>query len=106
MDEQQHAHCEHCQPEHHHTETAQPTNELEALKTEIVSKLENKDAKSSLPWGSLIVTIVLGVLALVSIAQMAQTAYVYNKVKSGELKTTGTSAPSGLDSQPSMVGGC
>ena len=98
-----HEHCGHCEGHHHETK---PANELEALKSEITAKLENKDSKSALPWGSLAVTIVLGVLALVSIAQMAQTAYVFNKVKSGELKTTGTSAPSGLDSQPNMVGGC
>lgn len=100
---EQHEHCGHCEGHHHE---AKPSNELEALKSEITSKLENKDAKPSLPWGSLVVTIVLGVLALVSIAQMAQTAYVYNKVKSGELKTTGAAAPTALDSQPEMVGGC
>ncbi|MEK7680792.1 MAG: hypothetical protein AAB348_01980 [Patescibacteria group bacterium] len=98
-----HEHCEHCQG---HGHEAQQKNELETLKTEITSKLDNKEPKASLPWGSLAVTIVLGILALVSIAQMAQTVSVYNKIKSGDLKSTGTPAPSSVDSQPSMVGGC
>lgn len=106
MEEQKHEHCGNCQSGHNHTVSPQPTNELEALKTEITAKLENKDAKSALPWGSLAVTAVLGVLALVSVAQMAQTAYIFNKVRSGDLKTTGASAPTALDSQPEMVGGC
>lgn len=102
-----HEHCGNCQSGHNHGAAPQPTSELDVLKNEITAKLENKNAKNSLPWGSLSVTIVLGALALVSIAQMAQTAYIFNKVRSGELKTTGAaSAPTGLDSQPSMVGGC
>jgi len=101
-----HEPCANCQSGHNHGAAPQPISDLDALKNEITAKLENKNAKNSLPWGSLTVTVALGILALVSIAQMAQTTYIYNKIKSGELKTTNAPAAGALDSQPEMVGGC
>lgn len=106
MTHENHEHCGNCQNGHNHSVAPQPASELDALKNEITAKLENKNSAGSLPWGSLAVTVVLGVLALVSVAQMAQAAYVFNKIRSGELKTSGAAAPTALDSQPEMVGGC
>ena len=108
MDENKHhEHCGNCQSGHNHSVAPQPTSDLDALKNEITAKLENKDAKNSMPWGSWSVTVVLGILALVSLAQMAQTAYIFKKIRSGELKaSTGAAAPAALDQQSDMVGGC
>jgi hypothetical protein len=83
-----------------------PHNELEAIKNEITTKMA-MPANKSLPWGSVTVTVILGALTLVSVAQMAGSFYVFNKLKSGNIgPSTGAPAASSPQSAPDMVGGC
>ncbi len=81
-------------------------SDLEAIKNEITTKL-GSDHKS-LPWGNITVTVILGVLTLVSVAQMVGSVYIYNKLKSGNIGPSTTSAPQtgSLQNAPNMVGGC
>lgn len=82
---------------------------LDSLKNEIKTELSNKNNKN-LPWGNVTVTVMLGVLTLVSIAQMVSSVNIFNKLKTGEVKaSTGSSAaPQSNSTQnlPDMVGGC
>jgi len=86
-------------------EAKETPNEIEQLKAEILSTLENKTEKSKLPWGSLSVTIVLGILVVLSVVQTVQSAILLNKIKSGNLSAGGAASTS-LDEAPDMVGGC
>lgn len=108
MEEQnQHAHCGHCEShgETHAAPATAPVSDLEALKKEINTNLNSPAVHRDLPWGSLIISVVLGLLALISIAQAAQTALIYNKMKSGDFKASG-SAANQTQNLPNMVGGC
>jgi len=81
-------------------------SELEAIKNEITTKIEAGRDKT-LPWGNLTITIILGVLALVSIGQMVESVYIYNKLKSGNIgPSTGAPQTNSLQNAPNMVGGC
>ncbi len=84
-----------------------PHNELETIKNEILAKM-NEGKHKSLPWGSVAVTAILGILTLISVAQMAGSVYIFNKLKSGNLGPSTTSAPQANSPQnaPAMVGGC
>ncbi len=82
-----------------------PHNELEAIKNEIKTKMtgENK----SLPWNSIVVTVVLGTLTLFSVGQMVESVYIFNKLNSGNIgPSTGAPAASSPQNAPDMVGGC
>lgn len=79
---------------------------LDELKNEILSSI-NKEKRAPLSWNSLTVSVVLGVLAVISLVQVIQTASLYNKLKSGDLKPSTVAPASGAGSSlPSQVGGC
>lgn len=79
-------------------------NDLENLKQEILQRAQAKESGKKLPWGSLLVTVILAALALLSIAQTVQSATILNKVKNGDF---GAAASTGsLQDLPDMVGGC
>ena len=83
-----------------------PHSELEAIKTEISAKLGDKNHKS-LPFGNIAVTVMLGVLTLVSVGQMMASVKIFNKLKTGEVKaSTGAPQTNSVQSLPDMVGGC
>ncbi len=88
------------------TEENQKNNPLESLKNEISNKL-NGEYKKSVSWNSLVITAVLGVLTVVSLAQMMASINIFNKLKGGAVNAS-TSIPQNTDlnSQPDMVGGC
>jgi len=107
-----HSHADCCAPQASSGAATQHSDapeqsELNAIQDEIRTKLQSP-AKNSLPWGSVAVTAVLGILTLVSIAQMVQSALIYNKLKSGDIKPSNVAAPANdsLQSLPNMVGGC
>jgi hypothetical protein len=83
-----------------------PHNELEAIKNEIKTSLSNGHNKN-LPWGNIVVTVILGALTLMSVGQTVQSVYIFNKLKSGNLGPS-TAAPAANSPQgaPDMVGGC
>lgn len=88
-------------------------SELEKIKKEILGEVSSsKKNKKKLNWGSAMVTGVLVVLTLFSVAQTVQSATILSKINSGAIKSTGTSAsgstplPSSLQNLPNMVGGC
>jgi len=99
--------CQNC--DHKHEAAPQTTtahSELDAIKNEINAKLGEKNHKS-LPVGNILVTVLLGVLTLVSVGQMVESVYIFNKLKSGNIAPS-TSAPqtNSPQSAPDMVGGC
>lgn len=81
---------------------------VESLKKEILDSLEHKQkSKQASKKNSILVTIVLLVLTLVSVAQTVQSATILDKVD--EIKASGVSStnlPSNLENLPDMVGGC
>ena len=81
-------------------------SQLDAIKTEIAAKLGgNKD--KNLPWGNIVVTVILGALTLISIGQMVDSVYIFNKLKSGNFgPSTGAPQTNSPQSAPDMVGGC
>ena len=96
------------------TEQNQPeqkstNNALESIQQEISSKL-NDQHKKSIPWNNILVTAVLAVLTLVSLAQMMASINIFNKVKKGGIgpvnASTGIPQNNSLESLPDMVGGC
>jgi len=82
-------------------------SDLNALKDEIISNLNNRK-RPALAWGSLTITLVLGILVLVSVAQASQSFALYNKLKLGNIKSSSLipSAGAPLQNLPNMVGGC
>ena len=86
-----------------------PHSELEKIKNEITTKLGGKSHKN-LPFGNIAVTVMLGVLTLVSVAPMMASVNIFNKLKTGEVKasTGSSSAPqnNSVQNLPDMVGGC
>lgn len=81
-------------------------SELEKLRNEITAKLNERQHKT-LPWNNITVTVILGVLALISVAQMAASVNIFNKLKTGDVKaSTGVPQNNSLQNQPDMVGGC
>ncbi len=82
-------------------------SELEAIKSEIITELGNSKNSKNLPWGNTAVSVILGALALVSVAQMMASVSIFNKLKTGEVNaSTGVPQNSSIQSQPDMVGGC
>ncbi len=93
--------------EHKELEYTDDNTVLDELKNEILKSI-NKERRAPLSWGSLTVSIVLGLLSVISLVQVVQSASLYNKLKSGDLKPTIAPTPvqgSG-QSLPSQVGGC
>lgn len=83
---------------------------LAELKNEILNGI-SQERRRPLPWGSVTISIVLGLLALISVAQALQSASLYDKLKSGNLNSTAGSAATNpvngsATSLPSQVGGC
>ena len=93
-------------------EQSQPINvgknsELENLKQEILRSVDDSRNKRTLPWGSVLVTIILGLLTILSVAQTAQSITILKKAKSGNFGTASSVTNSGsLQDLPDMVGGC
>lgn len=84
-----------------------PSSELETIKNEIITKIGNPTVHKSLPLGNILVTVILGVLTLVSIGQTVESVYIFNKLKSGNIgPSTGAPQSNSLQNAPSMVGGC
>lgn len=89
-------------------------NSKERLKNEILHELygvKQREGKKKLSWGSATVTVVLILLTLLSVTQAVQSANILNKIKSGQIKSSGGASssaplPSSLDNLPNMVGGC
>ncbi|MBI4427291.1 MAG: hypothetical protein HY569_02315 [Candidatus Magasanikbacteria bacterium] len=92
--------------EHQSAEARETPNEIQQLKAEILSTLENKAEKPKLPWGSLSVTIVLALLTLLSVVQTAQSAILLSKIKSGNVNLGGSAPAASVQDAPDMVGGC
>jgi hypothetical protein len=92
--------------EHQPVEAKETPNEIEQLKAEILSTLENKKDRAQLPWGSLSVTIILAVLTLLSVIQTVQSAMLLSKIKSGNVNLGGSAPATSLQDAPNMVGGC
>lgn len=83
-------------------------NTLDSLKQEILNSLEERQ-RAPMSWGSLTMSVILGVLALISIIQVTQSASLYSKLKSGDLKSAAAPAESGAgvsSALPAQVGGC
>ncbi|MEK7131618.1 MAG: hypothetical protein AAB797_02705 [Patescibacteria group bacterium] len=80
-------------------------SELEAIKNEITTKLGEQN--KSLPWNNIVVTVILGALTLVSLAQMMASVKIFNKLKTGEVKaSSGAPQTNSVQNLPDMVGGC
>ena len=88
------------------SEQNQANNPLESIKNEISNNL-NGGQKKPISWNSAIITVALGVLTIVSLAQMMSSIKIFNKLKGGQVNAA-TSAPqnSYIENQPDMVGGC
>lgn len=95
--------------ETHHDENrpadSDTNSALEELKKEILASI-NKEKRLPLAWGSLTVSVVLGLLAVTSVVQTIQSASLYNKLKSGEFQPTAVTASAPAQSLPTQVGGC
>jgi hypothetical protein len=90
------------------TEQNPNSNPLDAIKNEISASLNDKN-KKTIPWNNIVITAVLGALTLVSLAQMAASVKIFNKLKGGAIPanaSTGVPQNNSLESQPDMVGGC
>lgn len=81
------------------------TTPLDSLKSEILNSINNQK-RAPLSWGSVTVSVVLGILALISIVQVAQSATLYSRLKSGDLKPATTQSSGSAISLPTQVGGC
>jgi hypothetical protein len=100
--------------QHHHEHPIEAANtpaamplELVTLKEQILTELhkEKMPTGAVLQWNSLLVTIILAVVAIFSIAQAVQSAQILSKVKGGSFGAA--SAPAGnAQDLPNMVGGC
>ena len=77
----------------------------EDLKKELLNGI-NSQRRAPLSWGSVTVSAVLGLLAVLSIAQTAQSVSLYNQLKSGDLKSAASPAGGAAPSLPNQVGGC
>lgn len=94
------------QVEHHEVKVDEQSNEIAELKAEILGSLKEKENKSALPWGSLLVTIILAVLTLLSVAQTAQSVVLLSKIKNGNVNLGGSAPAASVQDVPDMVGGC
>lgn len=83
-------------------------NEMEKLKEEILKEIAPlAKSKIVIPWGSAIVTVALGILAVVSVVQAVESAAILKKIQAGDFKAAASPAgSSGAESLPNMVGGC
>ncbi|HSR89648.1 MAG TPA: hypothetical protein VLK22_04655 [Candidatus Udaeobacter sp.] len=81
-------------------------NELENIKNEIITKM-GEGHRKSLSWNNTLITVILGVLTLVSIGQMAESIHILNKLKSGNFgSSSSASQVTSPQDAPAMVGGC
>ncbi|MEK9159067.1 MAG: hypothetical protein AAB673_03630 [Patescibacteria group bacterium] len=80
--------------------------EMEKLKAEILKEIAPlTKSKMVIPWGSAIVTMVLGILAIVSVVQAVESVAILKKIQSSDFKAA-ASPSAGAESPPNMVGGC
>lgn len=82
--------------------------EMEKLKAEILKEIAPlTKSRLVIPWGSAIVTMVLGILAVVSVVQAVESVTILKKIQSGDFKAAASPAGNaGAESLPNMVGGC
>lgn len=118
-----HEHHEHHDAGHHEgrdhhqplVEPVEPVHELSTdrtalaeLKQEIINSL-SRQRRAPLSWGSMTVSVVLGLLALVAVVQVVQSASLYQKLNSDDFQAT-AAAPAATNgsttSLPNQVGGC
>lgn len=87
--------------------TTNNQSELKSIKNEIITELGNNKNSKRLPFGNIAVTVMLGALTLISIAQMMTSVNIFNKLKSGEVKASSRAPQSNsVQNLPDMVGGC
>lgn len=82
--------------------------ELEKVKGEILQAIQADKEKKKIAWGSGAVSVVLIVLALISMLQVFQSVSILNKINSGAIQSASaaTGAASSTGEVPDMVGGC
>ena len=100
--------------QHHHEHPAEVAetpaalpSDLVTLKEQILTELHKEKTPDGavLQWNSLLVTIILAVVAIFSIAQAVQSAQILSKVKGGSFGAASAPANAAPD-LPNMVGGC
>lgn len=102
---------EHQEREHTETQSGSPralsadSAAIDELRNEILNSI-SKERRAPLAFGSITVSVVLGLLALISFVQVAQSASLYNKLKSSGIKPTAAAASGAATSLPGQVGGC
>lgn len=80
---------------------------LEQPKNDILGEIQAKTNKKTLQWSSTTITIVLAILAAVSIVQTVESTLVWRKIKDGATGFAPSSPAAGnLQNLPDMVGGC
>lgn len=72
------------------------------------NSIKDKKNKQFISWSSIVVTVVLLLLALLTIAQTVQTATIYKKINSSSFGNNSSSDlnSASLQNLPDMVGGC
>ncbi|MFA4831181.1 MAG: hypothetical protein WC862_02615 [Patescibacteria group bacterium] len=81
---------------------------LKHLEEEILQTISGR-RRAPLSFGSVTISVALGLLVLVSLVQVAQSVSLYNKLKLGDLKPSATAAvpaSGSASSLPNQVGGC
>lgn len=85
-------------------------NELSVLNKASGQIESNQKNKRKLFWSSNIITAVLLIFALFSVAQTVQSTEILNKIEQGGVPSTsfpsGAVLPDNLNNLPNMVGGC
>ena len=104
--------CGHNQDHGHDEVAAAPKVQSQAgetaladLKNEILASLK-EEKRAPLAWNSVTVSIVLGILTFMSIVQVVQSATLYSKLKSENLKPAATQSSGVASGLPNQVGGC
>lgn len=82
--------------------------EMEKLKADILKEIAPVvKNRLTIPWGSAIITVVLGLLAVVSVVQAVESVAILKKIQSNDFKAAASPAgAAGAESLPNMVGGC
>ena len=78
--------------------------ELKEIKREIIRKINTPPRKIN--WGNFLITFLLFLLLLISLAQTVQSATILKKIQSEEFLNLQNSSSSNLEDLPEMVGGC
>lgn len=86
-------------------------NELPVLNKTSGQIESNQKGKRKLFWSSNIITAVLLIFALFSVAQTVQSTEILNKIEQGGVSSASSSSsgavlPDNLNNLPNMVGGC